>query len=103
METTRANWLFQLMYCFRHLHFLLELKKKKEELIVSLFQIVNGAFRKLRFSGTHWTLSEAAHSHQSLPHIRIQNLHVVRGGNSGGFSPSAATDILMKIIMSEDD
>lgn len=71
--------------------------------MVTLFKNVNGTLRKRRFSGTHWTLSEAAHSHESLPHIRIQNLHVVRVGNNGGFGPSAATDILMKIIILEDD
>lgn len=59
--------------------------------MVALFKNVNGTFRKLRFSGTHWTLSEAAHSHQSLSHIRIQNFHVVCDGNNGGFAPNAAT------------
>lgn len=52
----------------------------------ALLKHVNGAFRKLWFSGTHWTLSEAALSHPSHPHIRTHNLNVVRDGNSGGFA-----------------
>lgn len=55
----------------------------------ALLKHVNGAFRKLWFSGTHWTLSEAALSHPSHPHIRTQNLNVVRDGNSGGFASNA--------------
>lgn len=55
----------------------------------ALLKHVNGAFRKLWFSGTHWTLSEAALSHPSHPRIRTQNLNVVRDGNSGGFASNA--------------
>lgn len=55
----------------------------------ALLKHVNGAFRKLWFSGTHWTLSEAALSHPSHPHIRTQNLNVVHDGNNGGFASNA--------------